>query len=176
MLARAEKRVGDLKELGFRDAGIYDPAGVGGTHVMYVLHHANDPNRYSGLPKDPRISPLRALDHLIRSFESDVVSMDYRVRGFTRDVDGVKHFIDHEINSIQDYIPDDIGNRYQMIDVNVLAERIFHTKMRLTELSLDDYLFAERAADLSEAEAETLTERIEGEVMEIFYGRNFPDE
>ena len=48
--------------------------------------------------------------------------------------------------------------------------------MRLTELSLDDYLFAERAADLSEAEAETLTERIEGEVMEIFYGRNFPDE
>jgi len=58
MLARAEKRVGDLKELGFRDAGIYDPAGVGGTHVMYVLHHANDPNRYSGLPKDPRISPL----------------------------------------------------------------------------------------------------------------------
>lgn len=123
-----------------------------------------------------RISPLRALEHLIRSFESDVVSMDYRVRGFTRDVDGVKHFIDHEINSIQDYIPDDIGNRYQMIDVNVLAERIFHTKMRLTELSLDDYLFAERAADLTEAEAEALTERIEGEVVEIFYGRNFPDE
>jgi formate dehydrogenase iron-sulfur subunit len=58
MLARAEKRVGDLKERGFRDAGIYDPAGVGGTHVMYVLHHANDPNRYAGLPKDPRISPL----------------------------------------------------------------------------------------------------------------------
>lgn len=58
MLARAEKRVGDLKASGFHDAGIYDPAGVGGTHVMYVLHHANDPNRYSGLPKDPRISPL----------------------------------------------------------------------------------------------------------------------
>ncbi|GHB31690.1 formate dehydrogenase subunit beta [Salinicola rhizosphaerae] len=58
MLVRAEKRVGDLKARGFRDAGIYDPAGVGGTHVMYVLHHANDPNRYSGLPKDPRISPL----------------------------------------------------------------------------------------------------------------------
>ena len=119
------------------------------------------------------ISPLKALDYLIRSFESDVVSMDYRVRGFTRDVDGVKHFIDHDINSIQDYIPDDIGNRYQMVDVNVLAERIFHTKMRLTELELDDYLFAESASDLSAAEANELTERIEGEVMEIFYGRNF---
>lgn len=119
------------------------------------------------------ISPLKALDHLIRSFESDVVSMDYRVRGFTRDVDGMKHFIDHEINSIQDYIPEDISNRYQMVDVNVLGERIFHTKMRLTEFDLDEYLFAERAADLSEAEAAELTERIEGEITEIFYGRNF---
>jgi S-adenosylmethionine decarboxylase len=99
--------------------------------------------------------------------------MDYRVRGFTRDVDGVKHFIDHEINSIQDYIPEDIRNRYQMIDVNVLAERIFHTKMRLTEFSLNDYLFAEKAEDLSEAEAAELTDRIEAEVNEIFYGRNF---
>lgn len=122
------------------------------------------------------ISPLKALDHLIHSFESDVVSMDYRVRGFTRDVDGAKHFIDHDINSIQDYIPEDIRNRYQMIDVNVLAERIFHTKMRLTEFSLDEYLFAEKAADLSDEEANELTDRIEAEVNEIFYGRNFTSE
>ena len=25
---------------------------------MYVLHHADQPEIYSGLPKDPRISPL----------------------------------------------------------------------------------------------------------------------
>jgi hypothetical protein len=30
--------------------------------------------------------------------------MDYRVRGFTRDVKGKKHYIDHKINSIQDYL------------------------------------------------------------------------
>ncbi|MDA3920612.1 MAG: adenosylmethionine decarboxylase [Salinisphaera sp.] len=119
------------------------------------------------------ISPLKALDHLIRSFESDVVSLDYRVRGFTRDVDGKKHFIDHEIHSIQDYIPEDIGDRYQMVDVNVLGERIFHTKMRLTEFELDNYLFAEKTSDLSEDEAAALTEQIESEITEIFYGRNF---
>lgn len=118
------------------------------------------------------ISPLKALDHLIHSFESDVVSLDYRVRGFTRDVDGKKHFIDHEINSIQDYIPDDIRDRYQMVDVNILGERIFHTKMRLTEFELDDYLFAERVADLSVDEADALGEQIESEITEIFYGRN----
>lgn len=118
------------------------------------------------------ISPLRALDQLIHSFESDVVTLDYRVRGFTRDVDGNKHFIDHTIHSIQDYIPDDIGARYQMVDVNVPAERIFHTKMRLTEFDLDDYLFAENAADLPPGEAADLSQRIADEITDIFYGRN----
>lgn len=58
MLARAEKRVNDLRERGYQNPGVYDPAGVGGTHVMYVLHHADAPGLYSGLPKDPRISPM----------------------------------------------------------------------------------------------------------------------
>ena len=30
--------------------------GVGGTHVMYVLHHADRPDLYNGLPSDPKIS------------------------------------------------------------------------------------------------------------------------
>jgi formate dehydrogenase iron-sulfur subunit len=42
------------------NAGLYDPAGVGGTHVMYVLHHADKPQLYAGLPLDPKISPLVA--------------------------------------------------------------------------------------------------------------------
>ena len=32
--------------------------GVGGTHVMYVLHHADKPEIYANLPKDPKISPI----------------------------------------------------------------------------------------------------------------------
>jgi formate dehydrogenase iron-sulfur subunit len=58
MQAQAEERIVDLKDRGFEHAGLYDPAGVGGTHVMYVLHHADQPELYHGLPKDPRISPL----------------------------------------------------------------------------------------------------------------------
>ncbi len=122
------------------------------------------------------ISPLKALDYLIRSFEFDVVNLDYRVRGFTRDVEGNKHFIDHHINSIQDYIAADIRDRYQMVDVNVHAERIFHTKMRLMELALGDYLFGDTPEMLEDDEAEALETRIEHEVMEIFYGRNLPEE
>ena len=54
----AEERIADLRERGYDKAGLYDPAGVGGTHVMYVLHHADQPELYSKLPSSPSISPL----------------------------------------------------------------------------------------------------------------------
>jgi formate dehydrogenase iron-sulfur subunit len=61
MIHHAEGRIRDLNQRGFRNAGLYDPPGVGGTHVMYVLHHADRPEIYNGLPRDPRISPLVSL-------------------------------------------------------------------------------------------------------------------
>ncbi|WP_225783904.1 formate dehydrogenase subunit beta [Xenophilus sp. Marseille-Q4582] len=61
MKDQADERIADLKERGFQNAGLYDPAGVGGTHVMYVLHHADQPALYSGLPKEPKISSMVAV-------------------------------------------------------------------------------------------------------------------
>ena len=60
MIKHADSRIVDLKSRGFENAGLYDPAGVGGTHVMYVLHHADQPALYSGLPNEPTISPMVA--------------------------------------------------------------------------------------------------------------------
>lgn len=54
----AGERVEDLKGRGYSKAGLYDPPGVGGTHVMYVLHHADKAALYAGLPQNPVISPL----------------------------------------------------------------------------------------------------------------------
>jgi formate dehydrogenase iron-sulfur subunit len=58
MIQHAEERIVDLKSRGYKNAGLYDPPGVGGTHVMYVLQHADQPQIYNGLPKDPQISLL----------------------------------------------------------------------------------------------------------------------
>jgi len=58
MKQHAAERIEDLKSRGFENAGLYDPEGVGGTHVMYVLHHADQPELYNDLPKDPHISPM----------------------------------------------------------------------------------------------------------------------
>lgn len=57
----AATRIADLKKRGYDNAGLYDPEGVGGTHVMYVLHHADKPQLYHNLPKNPSISPLVSL-------------------------------------------------------------------------------------------------------------------
>jgi S-adenosylmethionine decarboxylase len=119
-----------------------------------------------------RISPLKALNYLIHSFESDIVTLDYRVRGFTRDVRGKKHFIDHKINSIQNYLAKDTLERYQMIDVNVFQENIFHTKMMLKEFDLDTYLFGVDAKDLDQKEQKKIRRRLEREMLEIFFGQN----
>ncbi len=61
MKDHAAGRIADLKERGFDQAGLYDPDGVGGTHVMYVLHHADQPSLYNDLPNEPTISPLVSL-------------------------------------------------------------------------------------------------------------------
>lgn len=120
------------------------------------------------------ISPLKALNYLISSFDSDIIILDYRVRGFTRDVDGRKFFIDHKINSIQNYIARSTRDHYQMIDVNVYQENIFHTKMLLKDFNLDNYLFGTAKKELSPNDKRKIKYRLKKEMLEIFYGKNIP--
>jgi len=50
----AEARADRLRSDGHANAGVYNPDGVGGTNVVYVLKDADSPESY-GLPRDPRI-------------------------------------------------------------------------------------------------------------------------
>ena len=119
-----------------------------------------------------QISPLKALNFLITSFEPDIAIIDYRVRGFTRDVNGKNLFIDHKINSIQNFISEETRNKYQMIDVNVYQDNTFHTKMLLKEFDLDHYLFGTDKEELTPSKRRRIKQRIKHEMLEIFSGRN----
>ena len=121
-----------------------------------------------------KISPLRALNYLIHSLESDIVITDYRVRGFTRDVKGIKHYIDHKINSIQNFVDKQTLARYQAMDVNVYQENIFHTKMMLKDFNLNSYLFGITEVDLPAPEKKTVVQRLQREINEIYNGTNIP--
>ncbi|MCL2773954.1 MAG: adenosylmethionine decarboxylase [Oscillospiraceae bacterium] len=118
------------------------------------------------------ISPLNALDFLISSFDSDIMTIDYRVRGFTRDVDGVKLFIDHDIRSIQDYIADKTLTKYDAIDVNVYQSNIFHTKMLIKDIELQNYLFNKDVYELAPKQRLEITDALRREMIEIFSGMN----
>ena len=72
LLQKAKDRSQELQDDGIKTAGVYNPSGVGGTNVMYVLAQADRPEAY-GLPKDPKIpwavwfwkGPLKWLGNLI---------------------------------------------------------------------------------------------------------------
>ncbi len=119
-----------------------------------------------------KITPLTALDFLIGSFDSDIITMDYRVRGFTRNIDGEKIFIDHDITSIQDYINRETLKKYDAIDINVYQANIFHTKMLIKELYLQNYLFNTDIDELPPHKRLDISTALKREMIEIFNGRN----
>ena len=119
-----------------------------------------------------QISPINALDYLIGSFDSDIMTIDYKVRGFTRDVDGKKCYIDHNITSIQDYIDDETLKKYDAIDVNVYQANIFHTKMLIKDIELQNYLFNKDVYEISPKTRLEITNNLRREMIEIFSGYN----
>lgn len=119
-----------------------------------------------------KISPLNTLDYLIGSFDSDIITIDYHVRGFTRDVNGKKCFIDHDITSIQNYIDDATLKKYDAIDVNVYQSNIFHTKLLIKEIELQNYLFNKDVYELPPKQRLAITDNLRKEMIEIFSGTN----
>lgn len=119
-----------------------------------------------------KISPLKALNHLIESFESDIVLLDYKVRGFTRDTKGRKHYIDHRIHSIQQYIKKSTLELYQCVDINIHQENLFHTKMLLRDFDFATYLFAATPENFSAEGERRVRESLRREMTEIFYSKN----
>ena len=118
------------------------------------------------------ISPLHTLDYLIGSFDSDIITMDYRVRGFTRNLDGEKLFLDNDITSIQDYIDEATLDFYNATDINVYQANMFHTRMMIKELDLTNYLFNTNAFDLTAEEREEIMDNLRKEMIEIYSGKN----
>ncbi len=121
---------------------------------------------------DVAITPLSTLDYLIGSFDSDIITMDYRVRGFTRDMDGKKLFLDHKVASIQDYIAPETLRRYDAVDINVYGANLFHTKMMLKEIDLQNYLFKTDVYELPPHTRLEIMNNLRREMIEIFSGRN----
>src|SRR5271169_2689696 len=82
MKRHAADRIKDLQSRGYKNAGLYDPPGVGGTHVMYVLQHADKPEIYADLPKDPKISKVVEIWKGLTKYAGLVAIAAFPVIGF----------------------------------------------------------------------------------------------
>lgn len=117
------------------------------------------------------IVPLRALDYMFESFENDVVIIDYVVRGFTRDTQGNRVYMDHTVRSIQDFIDPEVLSTYECEDLALPAQNIWQTKMIRTELDPQEY-FAP-GIDPFTSQSREMLELIKREMLGIYH--NLPN-
>ena len=118
------------------------------------------------------ITPLQTLDYLISQFDSDIITMDYRVRGFTRDLQGRKLFMDSKITSIQEFIKQETLDEYDAVDINLYQASLFHTRMLIKEPQLQNYLFNTDADEIPPKTRLLISTSLRREMIEIFSGRN----
>ena len=61
---------------------------------------------------------------------------------------------------------------YDAIDVNVYQSNIFHTKMLIKEIELQNYLFNQDVYEISPKTRLEITNRLRKEMIEIYSGMN----
>ena len=87
-------------------------------------------------------------------------------------MEGRKLFIDHKITSIQDYIDRAILDKYDAVDINMYQANIFHTKMLIKEMDLQNYLFNSDIYEITPKTRLQISNSLRQEMIEIFSGMN----
>ncbi len=114
------------------------------------------------------ISPLKVLNYLLEEFDADVIDIDYRVRGMTRDLQGRKKFKDQMINNVSDHISAELKTEYQYQDCNLLQNNLFHSKLSRKNVSLNKSLFPKAPIDLATTQRNKIVQSIKDEQEHIY--------
>ena len=114
------------------------------------------------------ITPLSSLNAIFDFFDTDIVTIDYSVRGFTRNKKGEHIYMDHTVNSIQEYINADILKSYKTKDLILQNDNIWQLKLLRTDMTTDEYFSPNTA--LSEEEKTRYMKLLNAELLSIFNG------
>jgi S-adenosylmethionine decarboxylase len=85
------------------------------------------------------ISPLRSLNEIFHFFDTDVVVIDYLVRGYTRAEGGAHVFMDHEVPSIAHFIEPQILSLFERTERALPAAHTWQLKLLRTEIDPPEY-------------------------------------
>jgi len=114
------------------------------------------------------ITPLDSLNAIFDFFDTDIVTIDYNVRGFTRNKQGEHIYMDHELESIQKYIDVKTLKSYKTKDLILQNDNIWQLKLLRTDMKTDEYFSPQ--TKLSKEEKITYMKELNAEILSIFNG------
>ncbi|WP_057830246.1 adenosylmethionine decarboxylase [Colwellia sp. TT2012] len=125
------------------------------------------------------ISPLKVLDYVIEAFSADVIDIDYRVRGMTRDQRGDKCFSDHDIVKISEHLTAATLERYRIKDSAMATNNLFHCKLARRTIDLKQHIFNSgtnlelgfNKNEITAIDARQVTTQLSRELDELFVGK-----
>lgn len=118
------------------------------------------------------ISPLKVLNHVIEAFDADVIDIDYRIRGMTRDKQGKKLYNLDQLDNVSDHLSSKIINHYTINEHNFCAQNLFHAKLSRNKVNLNDYIFEENINTLSKNERCQQAAKLKKEIQELSMNTN----
>lgn len=114
------------------------------------------------------ISPLKVLNYVIEEFDADMVDIDYRIRGMTRNLQGSKQYNDQTIDNISDFFSAEVTKHFHIKNHNLAAHNLFHSKVCRKEVDLNRYLFELKLKDLNTTEQSVVRAQLQSEMKQLF--------
>ncbi|MDF1883449.1 S-adenosylmethionine decarboxylase [Sulfurimonas sp. SAG-AH-194-C21] len=114
------------------------------------------------------ITPLSSLNAIFDFFDTDIVTIDYNVRGFTRNKLGQHIYMDHSLGSIKEYINTEILASYKTKELILQNDNIWQLKLLRTDMQREEYFSPNTT--LTNEEKMTYMKLLNAEMLSIFNG------
>lgn len=114
------------------------------------------------------ISPLKVINYLIAEFDADVVDIDYRIRGMTRNAVGEKLFNVDSINNLSDFLSPKISDNFYIRENSFSKQNLYHAKLSKKEIDISKYLVQTGSSDLTDEKYLSASVQLKEEIEQLF--------
>lgn len=114
------------------------------------------------------ISPLKVLNYVIETFDADVIDIDYRVRGMTRDKLGKKLYNVDRLHNLSSFLSTKIFHNYRVSEHNFREQNLFHAKLSKKTITVNDSLFTVNLNSFSEDDLGTINSQLTKEIQQLY--------
>jgi len=118
------------------------------------------------------ISPLKVLNSVIYEFKADVIDIDYRVRGMTRDLSGKKQYNLDDTKNISEHFYDEVLNDFHIVEHSLPKQNIFHAKLSRKNILLTNYLLTNTSDKVTNKDEQLIIKQLHTQIKQLFTNTN----